>query len=55
MAPFCRTVAEEALQQNLPHLETEHFEVLACCLPDTTVELDDTWLMVFEKAGDLWL
>lgn len=26
-------------------------QVLTCCLPEATVDLDDTWLTVFEKAG----
>jgi len=46
---IARTMAEVAAAQNLPHLETEHFEVLTCCLPESSVDLDDTWLMVFEK------
>jgi len=46
---IARTMADEAAAQNLPHLETEHFEVLTCCLPEPHVDLDETWLMVFEK------
>ena len=49
-AEVARTLAEQCANENLPHFEPEHLEVLTACLPAPGVDIDSDWLAVFEKV-----
>jgi len=47
---IARTLADKSENQQLPHFEPEHVEVLTACLPDQDTDINEQWLAVFEKV-----
>jgi hypothetical protein len=45
-----RTLAEQGESLQLDHFEPEHLQVLAACLPDPDADLNEEWMVVFEKV-----